>query len=415
MKALLTALLLSLVANAGLLIAVAIHPETAPGPLRGFLPHAAAPAVATTTPAAPRPAAKPATLWSAFKPDDLPGLITQLKSAGFPPNVIRAIASAQIQAGFAARMKALNDSLQQTPYWEPSASLWNNPKLTEERAQIYRDRSKLMRELMGNISPEAEGAMIEQGGRNGNLPKAKMDLIQQINDDYAELASQIRAATRGITLPEDRAKLALLDTEKHKDLAAILSPDELADYEMRTSVITQRLRQALTLMNASEAEFRAIYAIQQPYADILYPGANGGSMQFEQRRAIQDKVTADTKTVLGEARAAEFARSSDNEFQQLARAVQAENLPMTAAVQAYDIRSQNSTEATRISTDKSLSTDQKLAAMSALAQATRDRLISALGPTAGPAYADSSRWLKATASGTVVTFSGSTTMYRPIR
>ena len=47
-------------------------------------------------------------------------------------------------------------------------------------------------------------------------------VIQRINDDYAEMTAQLRAAMQGITLPEDRAKLLLLEREKRADLAALV-------------------------------------------------------------------------------------------------------------------------------------------------------------------------------------------------
>src|SRR5260221_6737104 len=51
----------------------------------------------------------------------------------------------------------------------------------------------------------------------------------------------------------------LFRSERRADIAAMLTPEELADYDLRTSRITGRLRPAMTLLDAGEDEFRRIY------------------------------------------------------------------------------------------------------------------------------------------------------------
>jgi hypothetical protein len=362
------------------------------------------------------------TLWSALESDDLPGLVARLRAAGFPPALVRAIISAQVDRRFQARLKALASGVE-TPYWQPTAlSSFNNPKYFEERQQAYRDRSRLLRELLGEQALASAGVDPTQAQRQqfGDLSKAKIETVQRINDDYAEMVSQVRAATQGIMLPEDRAKLALLEREKRADLAAILTPAELEDYEMRSSPATMRLRSALSLIDASEAEFRAIFRIQQPFTEILYPsGGMGGMMTMEIRQRRDDaqkQVNEQLKATLGAARFAEFARAQHFEFQQLARLTQRENIPLATAVSAFELRTSTSEESQRIGSDPSLSNEQKLAAMQALAQKTRTQLLSSLGPSVGPGYTQSAAWLQAIEKGTIVTFSpdGNMTSFRPI-
>jgi hypothetical protein len=120
------------------------------------------------------------------------------------------------------------------------------------------------------------------------------------------------------------------------------------------------------------------------------------------------------KSALGEARAAEFFRAQDYEFQSLAQLALRENLPLDAAVRAYDLRTSTSEESGRIFDDKNLTTDQKRAAMQTLAQNTRAQLIGTLGPNAGAAYASSATWLLAIEKGTSVRFERTITYFRPL-
>src|SRR5258707_692709 len=98
------------------------------------------------------------------------------------------------------------------------------------------------RDLLNDPFFATDDVSATQRRQFGNLSRQKVDSVQRIEDDYSEMTSAIRAAMAGITLPEDRDKLALLAREKHADLAAVLTPGELADYELRSSPITSLLR-----------------------------------------------------------------------------------------------------------------------------------------------------------------------------
>ena len=422
----------SLLANAAFVTTFALRPALAPPALRDFFLSSSAKAEAESAARAQaqqvatarakadtaRGLASQALLWSALQSDDLRTLVARLRAAGFPASIVRAVVTAQVDTHFNARMKALVRVVENTPFWKPTpANSFYNPKFFEEMNQASRERSTLLRQLFGDdffASPGLDPTT-EQRRQFGDLSKSKIDLVQRINDDYAEMLSQVRAATNGITLPEDRAKMALLEREKHADLAAILTPQELEDYEMRNSPITSRLRPALALINATEDEFRTIYRLQQRFNDQLNPtGGIFTSDMVKQRDDAQTQIAAQLKSAFGEARTAEFLRAQEYEFQSLAQLAQRENLPLDAAVRAYDLRTSTSEESGRIFDDKNLTTDQKRAAMQTLAQNAKAQLIGTLGPNAGAAYASSATWLQAIEKGVSIRFQGSITYLRSL-
>ena len=431
-------LVASLVANVAFAAAFVLRPTLAPPSVREFFQSRAAreAAAAASDAKAERARSKAAEasaraailsqtkLWSALQSDDLRALIARLRAAGFPPGVIRAVVGREVDNRFSDRIKALSKEVEDTPYWQPTPNSFNNPKFMEERQQAYRDRSKLMRELLGDQAFAAAGVdpTAMQRMQYGDLPKEKIELLQRINEDYAEMISQVRAATNGIMLPEDRAKLALLEKEKRADLAAILTPQELEAYEMRTSPITSRLRSALTFIDATEDEFRTIYRISLPYADVLYPSSSMGMMTVstadsrQKREDASREVQAQLKAAFGDARYAELNRAQNYEFQNLARLAQRDNLPMAAAVKAYDLRTSTSEASVRIGDDRALTPDQKLAALRDLAQNTKTQLTTLLGVNGGNSYVQSASWLQAIEKGHVVTFmpDGMGTSFRSI-
>jgi hypothetical protein len=415
-------LTVSAVLNVVLIAAVIARPALVPTAIWEFLPGLAptaraAPIASQAPPAADSTAGRTAPLWTAFGSADLPTLIAQLRAAGFPPAVIQAIAAARIEGQFTSRLRALAAQVENAPFWRPSlTSMSNNARFFEERTQIYRERARQLRELLGqefiaSASPEASA---QQQRQYGQLPPAKISLIERINDDYAEMISQVRLATNGIFLPEDREKLALLEREKRADLVAILTPQELEDYEMRSSPITQRLRSAMTWMNATEEEFRAVFRIQQQLGDPINYAMMGvrPTTSFQERQERDKQMASAVASALGEKRAAEYERAQHYEFQQLARIVQRENRDLQAAITAFDLRASTAEGSIRIHEDRSLAPEQRLAALRELAQKTREQLSATLGAAAGKAYADSATWLQAIESGRAVSFSSNATMFR---
>lgn len=414
----------SLVANAVLVGLFAFQPAFAPPAIRGFFaprsdsgrapstaasPKSAgsAPAKALTTKAA----AAEAEVWDSLHPEDLKGLVARLRAAGFPTSVIRSVISSLVDARFASRYKELARDDGNTPYWKTSNSIFgiNDDKRMELYRQISNDRSKLYRELLndGLLNDNSGEVTAAQRRQFGDIPRSKIDLIQRINDDYAELTSQVRAAMQGITLPEDQEKLALLDREKHADLAAILTPEELADYEMRSSPLTSMMRNRLGTFDPTEPEFRALYQAQKMVSDAFAAAGGYQGFDYEARRTLQQQFGDQLKASLGPDRYAEYDRTQNRDYQQLTRLAERENIPPSTALQAFNLRDVVATESTRIFDDSSLTSDQKITALATLAQNTRAQLLATLGPTVGPAYikvADS--WLSNVERGSAVTFSG---------
>lgn len=414
MKALPTLLLGSLAANAALLAAFAFKPALAPPALRDlFQPSttsearsAAAGGIAASTRSAlaregealAAEAARRASIWSTLDTDDLPTLVSRLRAAGFSRTVVRTIVSAKIEERFAGRMKELTAPIENAPYWKPDAmtGAFGMPAYYEQYNQIYRERSRLLRELLGNEATSyAADPAAAQRRQFGDIPQQKIELIQRINDDYAEMMTQVRAAMGNITLPEDREKLALLEREKRADLAAMLTPEELAAYEMRSSPVTSRLRMAMTILDSSEAEFQTLFKIHQAFNDrINLTNVTAATPDFmNQRTEAQKQQTEQLKAALGETRYAEFMRANNSEYQQLYRIAQREGITTDAANRAYAVRDHVAAESKRIFDDPSLGPEAKRTALKNLGQSTRAQLVSTLGQNAGTSYAQNLRWL----------------------
>lgn len=403
----------SVVANAALLGLFAAKPTLAPPAVRGFFDFRSASTNQADRSAASRMDDRLAStrsvskeapsLWQSLHSPDLTRLVAQMRAAGFPASIVRSIINAEIAARFAPQIKELTREMHETPYWKPDPSLYSgSTQRFEAIGKIVRERTQLLRSLLGQDAFYSGSAdpTAAQRRQYGEINPAKIDLVQRINDDYAEMSGQIRAAMQGIALPEDREKLSLLEREKRADLAALLTPTELADYEMRTSPLTSRLRTPLAIMNASEAEFRAIFEIQQPYASVLNPIAGVGGMESMRERSEATKaINAQIKAALGDERFAQYERATNMEFQQLHRAASGAGVSYDAIVRAYDQRAPAAAASLAIVNDGNLDADAKRNALQALARTARTAILSTLGPVAGPTYVENARWLTHIAQG----------------
>lgn len=411
MKPLPLLLTVSLAANAALAATFALRPALAPPAIRDWfvsdkeraatLAIEAAAAQTKAAAEAKAAAARKAGVWESLQDGDIKTFIARLRAAGFSPAVIRAIVDARLEKTFASRMAELASNTDK-PYWKPeSLGLYNNPKLNEARSQIYRDRARMLRELLGDEALGLNAAEVTAAQRRqyGDLPPAKIELVRRIMDDYADMASQVRAATQGVTLPEDREKLALLEKEKRADLAAILTPTELEDIEMRSSNVTNRLRTAMTIMDATSEEFAAIYRAQQPYADILFPSGPGATVIASQRQDAQAKVAEQLKSALGPERYAQYQRASDYDYQSLYRIAQGNGASLVSINQAYDLRASIAAESMLIHENKALSSEDRAQQLQALAAKAKTQFIAAVGSDAADRYSKDSSWLGALGSG----------------
>lgn len=406
-------LAVSLAANIALVGVFAFRPAFAPPLIQDIFSRDASTAGAPssvpdreTKPAASE-ATKPAPLWSTLRTDDLPGLIAQLQAAGFPLRAIRAVVQGILATRYESRLRDLSRGDPSAPYWKATPTLGMDAQRMAEYSRLSSEYSKAVRDLLGAFNSRDDGDLTSaQRRRYGDISLGKIDAVSQIERDYSDMTSQLRAAMNGITLPEDKEKLALLDKEKQADLAEVLSPEELEGFNMRNSTITMRLRPTLTLFNPSEAEFRAIYRIEDSASDAIYPTTPVASQEaMQQRQTAQQQAADQIKAALGDQRYAEFVRSNDREYQQLAQLEQRENLAPGTAAQAYTLRDDLSQQSNQIFNDASLNTEQKRAALQALAQNTRTQILSTLGPTAGEAYLKTAAsWLGNVERGGAVTF-----------
>lgn len=341
-------------------------------------PGAAAVATAPTSPAT----------WDALRSEDLRVERDRLLAEGLTRKQVRIILAAQIHESFAARRKALEAGQANLPFWK---SAQGDPKSRAALREIAREEQKAIKDLLG---PDTESRTIASLRRQ--VPEFSGDKIEQlaaVTDSYNERRADFYATSSGM-VPGDREKLAALDRDMRAEIAALLTPAELEDYNLRTSSTANNMRYNLSAFDPSEQEFRAIFQLQSAF-DEQY-ATNGAPLTIgaQARNAAQQKLKDDIAAALGPDRYAEYQRSSDYSYRQSVQLMSRLGLPADTANQLYSLRTDTQARATAIRQGGAAGDDvrSQLAALTAEPQA---RVGVLLPPNAIEAYRQNGgQWLQ---------------------
>jgi hypothetical protein len=341
-----------------------------------------------------------------------------LRATGFPDEMVRSIVQMRIWKKYEARMKALNPQPDENQAWwkHNRANQYGSRQSKSQRTESMRLHHEMRDEVETLLGPDPNQQR-RQDQRLGFLPPEKRQDLQKIQQDYQELINEVQLDIDGFQLPSDVAKLRFLEDEQRRDIEALLTPEERLAYELRTSPSANQLRWQMTNLDASEAEFRAIFPLQKAFDEKYNPQNQYSSGRNDQETprdeaywkarsvaavALKDQI----KEIIGEERFAESVRLQDNDWRQLEAATARLQLPADTPAQLYSLRSTTADAAQQVAQNPALTFEQKKQALVDLATRTRDQVRTALGTEGGEAYFKNNgmSWLKELERGHVVTF-----------
>lgn len=248
-------------------------------------------------------------------------------------------------------------------------------------------------------SPESAPA----NARPAELSAAeKSARVAQIKRDYDEIgkrfANEFAAAGKDFPggLSAYLRQLALMEREKWKDIAAVLSPAELEDLQMIDLRAGQLVQQWLGDSPASEAQRRAVFRLQKEFDDRFALTFDTSPPALYEREAQRHAMLVAVAGVLGEtALFPTWMRSDGGDYAKATAFVAERGLPPATAFELWGIRHEYTAGRLKILTQPGLSPEQIRAAQSELAAQIRARLQGVLGAEHMQAGADVLNWLPA--------------------
>jgi hypothetical protein len=386
------ALTVSLVLNAALITVLVLGSRT-------DAPDAAslAPGPALLKPAEPE---IDANVWPSLHASaDLPALVTRLREAGFPPAVVRAIVSAQLQEQFAARRRALDPAGESRPFWKSVAS---DPRLEAALRQLSRDQQQALRELLGSDADSDHPIMRMQEMRTfGHLPQEKREQARRITAEFNDRRSDIFAAVSGggaiSFTPAMREQIDALETQMRAELRSLMTPPEFEEYDLRGSNTANSLRHQLAAFEATEAEFRLLFKLQREFEERFPPGFGPMSPEMSRSRGeAHRQLTEQIKAALGPVRGAEYERATNHDYRTTSLLVGRLGLPPETTNQIWSIRTDIEKRAQELRQNPAQPPDgrraEQLGSLQAQAVADLTQLLGARGMEAYKQY--SGRWIE---------------------
>jgi hypothetical protein len=356
--------------------------KTVAAPVEAAAAIGAMPAADATPPATAAPSS-PARRGFAWKKrpatdDDFRELAADLRTAGFPPRVV-----ARLVAELYQQHALANSPLGTTPYWQFSAGI-----MSDGVRSVYRTLPAKIAELLGpDASPSLRLTAVERHSRYGPLPDAKVDALIALERDYSDLRNQAYTMDGGHFDAEAYRALekrrALVDAERLADLAGILTPDELREYQARNSPSARSLAASFGDMPLSAAQFAALADARQAYDAVQRSARSGSAVLTQQEHAAAQTAYYDrARAVLPEESFYRFLEASDMTFRSIARLrVQFPAVTSAAAYAAWQLSSEFA--GARMALVRSRPSIEQYSALSADFNARLDRT---LGPEAAAAF-----------------------------
>lgn len=343
------------------------------------------PAAATSTPKAPLPPKADSILLAALESGDLPALVARLRREGFPPDIIRAIVGAELGELFITRRKELDPEEETRPFWKTRPL---DPKINAELSRLSREHAKLLRDVLGDDAQDPL-ALAAQNRRFDGVPPEKLDKMKRIMRDYDDMRSDAYAVAYagGMAPAANREKLAAIDKAQREDIAQLLSPAELLEYNLRSSPTAAGLRNQLSAFQPSEAEFRTLYQLQAAFNE--QNGNPFGPMspeQMRQRTEAQKQLTEQIKAALGPERAADYVRASDPNYRQTSQLVARLQLPTETSNQVWSVQQDIQQRSRALAANSSLSTEERTQQLAALTNEAEAKISATLGARGFESY-----------------------------
>jgi hypothetical protein len=400
-------LLLSLVGNAALLGAMGYHVTSRPvlAPAAG--------AAAPSSPAIKRPApqrvmipsvgsAKPDIFnWRMVEAEDYKKYIANLRFIGCPEETIRDIIVADVNKLYAQKlapaMATARKAARDFKFWQASSRGGVMSDFTRQMRSLDREKWALLKDLLGSdVEGEyrrsiGDAELLQEELSLGFLPEAKRAQVNEIIERYKTLEQEIQQRTSGGALSmKDRTELKRVRDQRQAELAQLLTPQELEEYELRNSSSASALRNRFASVPLTEDQFRQIFRMQKSFDDEFgSPGAGFSKLDrggMEKRMTAQRQLDEGVKSVLGDSVYEDYRRNQDLAYRGLMDVARDYSLSADTVNKVYEMKKAVDESVRKLIADTTMPRDERMTALQGIAQETEKAMLATLGQQAFDAY-----------------------------
>jgi len=328
--------------------------------------------------------------WHTVESPDYRTYIANLRSIGCPEETIRDIISADVKKMLEARIPPTKT--RRFEYWKASSyfNVIDEDRLAR-RKELSQQRRALLKELLGINTPEKVDLM---GGINpfeiilDFLPPEKLAPMAEIEQKYGTRLSKTMTATSMGDFTETKGTLAAKDAE----VAALLTPEEKFEYDLRLSQTASMLRMRLGDVEVNENEYRELYKAQKSFDDQYGLPGMQASDKMAAINTAQKQLNSQFKSILGEDRFRDFFYAADYAPSGLKALAEENNIPKATVMKVFDVIENAQTQVMALRQNTSLTIEQRRESLRQLRASVDQQINSYLGP-AGPAFIIKNPWV----------------------
>ncbi len=347
-------------------------------------------------------------LWQQLHTDDFEQLLARLKQAGFPGSSANTIAMHLFQEKNRAARAAIMGEPETLPYWKEKTYTRPTPEQQARLNELSKAQSDFSMKSYFDADHYTSGhsqMSIELRRAFGDLPPEKIQQLLLIQRDYARMHSEIHATSRlspeSSTLPSAlQEKTALLEKELLTDVRELLSPEEFAEFERRSSPTASRLQQQTSLFRPTEQEYKALFAIHRAIDEQLGIGISHFSSNRDSEKPREEALknaAPQIEAALGPDRYADYLQASNQGAQQLNRLLVRLDLPLRTGTEIEAIRTDMRKRAQELRAEaRKLPREEQVALAQTLMAEAKQKLTPLLGGQRGlDAYIETAgSWLR---------------------
>jgi len=313
--------------------------------------------------------------WAAIESTNYQHYMAKLQAIGCPDETVKDILLTDIAKLYARRRAALVAG-RTFEYWREDFGLGQDPEIREQLEALDAERASLVFELLGvDFNKEMAsywGGGFEQEQRSvGFLPEEKRGGVWAIHEQYLREEQAIQAGSDGLLLPEDQERLKEIEARKEAELAQLLTPEELLNYQLRNSKTAEQLRSELSEFKPTEEEFKTLFRLKKVFNDQfessfdpLDPVAQATKARAEAsaRKALDGELLK----VLGEDRYNEYVLQQDKDYRELLKVSGRLNLSKDLALRVYEMKRDAELQKQQVMSNPDLTEEQRRLALAAM-------------------------------------------------
>lgn len=339
--------------------------------------------------------------WRALESTNYVLYIENLRGFGCPEETIRDIIITDVAKLYARHRAELRRQLQPYKFWEPTDPAGGRAGSVDYQRQLReldRQQRQLIRELL-DVDLRTEMARYTNDGDYPErdysfLPQEKQERVQSLSEQYDELEQDVYSRARGLLVGADLEELKQIQRQRRAELASVLTPEELDEYELRRSDTADNLRGALGAFRPNEDEFRRIFKLQRTFDLEFAQGFDNrdhAAMENQSRAAYQagQALNSELAKTLGPERFAQYQRSQDGDYRALLQVTDRFDLSADVAAKVYNMKQAAEAIKAQVESSPNLTDEQRAQAIAGIAKQTQRSVAAAMGGEVYNTYANS--------------------------